>query len=107
MQRLIEPAELPNLALLPGLGLGDGANPVEVAEDCLAEIDAFVDVQIVAGEPILSSPQAVELAPLVDGVIVAFNQRTTARADLARALETLGTSAKVIGVVAIGVPSRW
>ena len=107
VQRLIEPAELPNLALLPGLGLGDGANPVEVAEDCLAEIDAFVDVQIVAGEPILSSPQAVELAPLVDGVIVAFNQRTTARADLARALETLGTSAKVIGVVAIGVPSRW
>jgi hypothetical protein len=70
-------------------------------------MDDFVDVQLVVGEPVLSSAEAVEVAPMVDGVIVAFDVRRTERAELVRTLETLGTSGKLLGVVGTSVPTRW
>jgi succinoglycan biosynthesis transport protein ExoP len=106
-QRLVEPKEHPGLALLPALGRGDGAGAVEVAESHLAMMDDFVEVQLIVGEPVLASAEAVEVAPMVDGVIVAFDVRRTDRAELARALETLGTSGKLLGVVGTSVPARW
>jgi hypothetical protein len=106
-QRLVEPTEHPGLALLPALGRGEGTDPVEIAESHLALMDDFVEVQLIVGEPVLASAEAVELAPMVDGVIVAFDVRRTERAELARALETLGTSGKLLGVVGTSVPARW
>jgi len=94
------------VTLLPVLGRGAAADPVEVAEANLAELDHHTDVVLVISDPALSSAQSVELAAFVDGVIVAFDPAATTRSELVRTLETLGT-AKVLGVVALDTTARW
>jgi capsular polysaccharide biosynthesis protein len=104
--RLVDVPGSDGLRLGRALGRGTLASPFEVAEDHLRALDDLCEIQLVAADPILTSPQAIELAPLVDGVLVVFDPGVTTRAELVRALEVLGT-AKVVGVVATNVAGRW
>ncbi len=104
--RLVTPAALAGVGLLPVLGRGSGVDPIEIAAENLAGLDGTTDIVLIVSDPALSSAQSVELAAFVDGVIVVFDPNTTTRAALVRTLETLAT-AKVLGVVAVNTDRRW
>jgi Mrp family chromosome partitioning ATPase/capsular polysaccharide biosynthesis protein len=97
------------LALLPTLTPGDG-NRISTDEisERLAELEGTYDVEIVVGAPVLASPEAFELSPLVDGTIVVFDVRRHRRAELEKCIDALSsTGTPVLGVVAVSVPASW
>jgi Mrp family chromosome partitioning ATPase len=97
------------LSLLPTLTPGDGmrTSTDEVSER-LAELDGTFDVEILVGAPVLASPEAFELCPLVDGTIVVFDVARHGRSELEKCVDALAsTGTPVLGVVAVSVPSNW
>ena len=74
----------------------------------LAELDGTYDVEIIVGAPVLASPEAFELSPLVDGTIVVFDVSRHRRSDLEKSIDALtSTGTPVLGVVAVSVPANW
>ena len=97
------------LLLLPKLTPGHGARTsLDDMSDRLAELDGAFDVEILVGAPVLASPEAFELSPLVDGIILVFDVQRHRRSELERCVDALAsTGTPVIGVVAVSVPSGW
>ena len=97
------------LSLLPTLTPGAGMRTsLDDMSERLAELDGTYDVEIVVGAPVLASPEAFELSPLVDGTILVFDVRRHRRAELEKCVDALtSTGTPVIGVVAVSVPAGW
>jgi len=92
-------------ALTPGDGLRRSTD--EIAER-LHDLDGTFDVEIIVGAPVLASPEAFELCPMVDGTIVVFDVQRHSRDDLERSVDALAaTGTPVVGVVAVSVPQSW
>ena len=106
---LVRVPEEDGLALLPTLTPGDGVRTsTDEVSERLAELDGTFDVEILVGAPVLASPEAFELAPLVDGTIVVFDVQRHRRAELERCVDALtSTGTPVLGVVAVSVPASW
>jgi uncharacterized protein involved in exopolysaccharide biosynthesis/Mrp family chromosome partitioning ATPase len=97
------------LALLPTLAPGGaGRTSTDEISERLSELDGTFDVEILVGAPVLASPEAFELCPLVDGTIVVFDVQRHRRSELERCIDALSsTGTPVLGVVAVSVPSSW
>ena len=93
----------------PTLTPGDGVRTsTDEISERLAELDGTFDVEILVGAPVLASPEAFELCPLVDGTIVVFDVQRHRRSELERCIDALSsTGTPVLGVVAVSVPSSW
>ncbi len=65
-----------------------------------ATVSAQFDWVVVDGAPVLESPESVDLAPLVDGVVLVIRSGHTKRPVIVRAVELLRKSgARVLGTV--------
>jgi Mrp family chromosome partitioning ATPase/capsular polysaccharide biosynthesis protein len=97
------------LCVLPTLTAGDSRRIVtDDVSERLAEFDGAFDVEVVVGAPVLASPEAFELCPLVDGTIVVFDVVRHRRAELEKCIDALAsTGTPVLGVVAVSVPPAW
>jgi len=86
-------------------GLGeDLSHPVE-ARDVLDRILEVVDFVVVHAGPLLTSAEAIALAPAVDGVVVAADGRRTRRRALRRLRATVErVGGKLLGAVITGLP---
>jgi capsular polysaccharide biosynthesis protein len=97
------------LSLLPTLTPGDSSRmSTDEVSERLAELDGTFDVEILVVAPVLASPEAFELCPLVDGIIVVFDVQRHRRAELEKCVDALSsTGTPVLGVVAVSVPPTW
>ena len=106
---LVAVPEEQGLSLLPTLTPGEaGRTSADEISERLGELDGTFDVEIIVGAPVLASPEAFELSPLVDGMIVVFDVERHRRSELERCIDALtSTGTPVLGVVAVSVPSGW
>jgi capsular polysaccharide biosynthesis protein len=90
----------------PKKGLGeDLSHPVE-ARDLLDRILDVADFAVVHAGPLLTSAEAIALAPAVDGVVVVADGRRARRRTLRRMRATLQrVGGKLLGAVITGLPS--
>jgi non-specific protein-tyrosine kinase len=86
-------------------GLGeDLSHPVE-ARDVLDRILDVVDFVVVHAGPLMTSAEAIALAPAVDGVVVAADGRRARRRSLRRLRATVErVGGKLLGAVITGLP---
>jgi len=97
------------VSLLPYLCGRDAIGaPSDEVSDRLSEMDGQYDIEVIVTAPVLDSPEAYELAPVVDGSILVFDISRDTKAELERAIESLtATGTPIVGVVAVGTPARW
>jgi succinoglycan biosynthesis transport protein ExoP len=106
---LVRVPEEEGLSLLPTLTPGNAVRTsIDEMSERLGELDGTFDVEIIVGAPVLASPEAFELCPLVDGTIVVFDVQRHRRAELQKCVDALAsTGTPVLGVVAVSVPTTW
>jgi Mrp family chromosome partitioning ATPase len=81
------------------LGEGGGRAPAAV-RSTLAALSAQYEWVVVDGPPVLEAPESVDLAPLVDGVVLVVHSGHTKRPVAQRAVEMLRKSGvRVVGCV--------
>ena len=85
-------------------GLGDDlSHPVE-ARDVLDRMLDVVDFTVVHTGPLLTSAEAIALAPAVDGVVVVADGRRVSRRDLRRLRATIErVGGNLLGAVIVGL----
>jgi hypothetical protein len=94
---------LPHLAGHENLG-----TPCDEVAERMTDLDGKYDMELIVTHSAIESPEAYELAPIVDGTILVFDVEHDTRKDLERAIESLtATGTPMIGVVAVGAPARW
>lgn len=100
---------LDGVDLLPYLaGRDHVGTPCDEVAERLSDLDGTYDMELIVTEPALDSPEAYELAPIVDGTILVFDVERDSRRELERAIESLtATGTPMVGVVAVGAPTRW
>lgn len=77
-----------------------GGRTPSVVRTFLGAVSAQFDWVVVDGAPVLESPESVDLAPLVDGVVLVVRSGHTKRPVIVRAVELLRKSgARVLGTV--------
>jgi Mrp family chromosome partitioning ATPase len=100
--------DVPGLHLI-GAGTGTpipgGIGRAKHLHEVLVQLKKSVDRLIVVGAPILEQVDGLDLARLVDGVVIAVTPGKTHRLDAARARELLDrVKAPLVGVVLTGKP---
>ena len=77
------------------------------AQALLDRLVGVVDMVLVAGGPVLSSPEAVALAAVVDGVVVVLNgQQTHRRAAIRTRAIVENVGGRIVGSVVTGLDGR-
>ncbi|MGZ4796484.1 MAG: hypothetical protein ACXV8T_11365 [Acidimicrobiia bacterium] len=105
---LLRTPDYEGLAVLPALTPADQHVAPDVVSERLGELEGEFDIELLVGAPVLGSPEAFELCPLVDGTLLVFDVARDTRADLERCIDALSsTGTPVLGVVAVSVPVGW
>jgi capsular polysaccharide biosynthesis protein len=106
---VVQVPEEDGLSLLPTLTPGDRSRTsTDEVSERLNDLDGTFDVEVIVAAPVLASPEAFELAPLVDGTILVFDVQRHRRAELEKCIDALAsTGTPVLGVVAVAIPTTW
>ena len=108
-KRIVVAENFEGLSLLPSLsGVDQATSTTDELSESFAELEGQFDIEIVVSAPVLRSPEAFELCPVVDATILVFDVTLTTRAELERCIEALSsTGTPIAGVVAVAVPPGW